>query len=591
MCGINGFNFEDKKLIHEMNKTINHRGPDFQDYSTEKGISLGHVRLSILDLSNAGNQPMKYKHLSIVFNGEIYNFKELREELKNEGYKFISDCDTEVILKAYDFWKEECLNKFNGMWAFCIFNSKTNEFFLSRDRFGKKPLYYYLENNKFIFSSEIKSILKANISKTINKEALNEIFTYRFTFQDKTIFEKIKNFQPGTWMLFDLNKNQIKESKKYYKLSVKKQEKISFKIAKEQTLKLLDDSVKKRMVSDVPVACLLSGGLDSSLITAIAKRYNKELNTYSIGFDTTNELSYAKIVANALNTKHHEIIINKDNILNYLEEMIYHMDEPIGADPGFLPIYVLSKEVAKDYKVVLTGDGADELFTGYDRYKLLHYGNKLKKLPIPKTNNEILKRLNSMKKKTPFEAFIQITRVFEKDELEKLGIKESYPQITWNKKDILTNAQIFDIENLLPKDFFMKADKMSSAFGLEQRTPFMDYRLVEFGLSLPIKYRLWGWDEKHILKQIGKDLLPKEITKRRKHGFNVPIDYWFDNVLKEKLKELLNKRKHELYKKEYVFKLLEELRNAKGGFKARNIIAQKLWTLLVFEMWYERFGE
>ncbi len=589
MCGINGFNFENKKLIHLMNETIKHRGPDFQDFKIEYGVSLGHVRLSILDLSSAGNQPMKYNHLSIVFNGEIYNFKEIREELIKIGYDFTTHCDTEVILKAYDCWKEKCLSKFNGMWAFCIFNSKTNELFLSRDRFGKKPLYYSKIKDKFFFSSEIKSLLKTDIPQEIDKNALEEIFTFRFAFGQKTIFKNIKNVLPGHYIFVDSKTGVIKKSSKYYELKLKKTSYKSLKEAKIKISNLIDNSVKLRMVSDVPVACLLSGGLDSSLITYYAKKYNKDLNTYSIGFDTTNELLYAKIVSKSLDTKHHEIKVSKDNILNYLDDMIYHMDEPIGADPGFLPIFVLSKEVAKDYKVVLTGDGADEIFTGYDRYKLLYYGNKINKFPIPNSENEIIRRLKSMKSKNSFESFAEIVRVFGKEELYKLGLKENYPKEQWDNNNILNSAQIFDIKTLLPKDFFMKADKMSSAFGLEQRTPFMDYRIVEEGLSLPQNYRLKIWNEKYILKQIAKEILPKEISKRRKHGFNVPIDYWFENVLADKLRMLLDTRKHNLYNKEYVLELLVKIKESKSSFKARNVIAQKLWTILVFEMWYKRF--
>ncbi len=588
MCGINGFNFENEKLISLMNKTIKHRGPDDDGVYCNKEISLGHLRLSIQDLSKAGHQPMFYKHLNIVFNGEIYNFKDIKKILEKKGYKFKSKTDTEVILASYLEWGVNCVEKFNGMWAFAIYDSKNEKLFLSRDRFGKKPLYYYLKKGKFVFSSEIKSILKSGVKKEIDKQALKEFFTYRFTFDERTMINGINNFRPGHNMVFDLKTKEVLLYEKYYELKVFKNPKISFEDAKKETKRLIDSSVKKRMVSDVPVACFLSGGVDSSIVTYYAKKYNKDLNTFSIGFDTTNELSYAKIVADALKTNHREFMINNDNVLDYIEDMVYHMDEPIGADPGFLPIFVLSKEVFKYNRVVLSGDGADEVFSGYDRYKLLYYGKVLKKFPIPSLNNEIVGRLRAMKGKSDYESFIEITRVFEKEELEKLGLEESYESQEWSG-NILDDAQVFDIENLLPKDFFMKADKMSSAFGLEQRTPFMDYRLVEFGLSLPLKYRLRGWNEKYILKSIASDILPKEISKRRKHGFNVPIDYWFEGVLGDELKKLLKDNKHGLYKSKYVLELLNDLKGAKGGFKARNVVAQKLWSVLVFEIWYKKY--
>lgn len=593
MCGINGFNFEDKKLIDLMNKTIKHRGPDDEGIYSRKGVSLGHLRLSIQDLSEKGHQPMIRKGMSITYNGEIYNFQELKTELKKLGHKFDSNSDTEVILASYLEWGESCVKKFNGMWAFCIFDQIKNEFFLSRDRFGKKPLYYHLKDNKFIFSSEMKVLLRAGVKFEIDKVALNEYFTYRFTYDERCMIKDVKNFKPGHSMIFDLNTNKIKSYVRYYDIKRNKN-KLSYKEVKTKLKNLLDDSVRLRMVSDVPVASFLSGGIDSSLVTYFAKKYNSDLNTFSIGFDTVNELPHAKIVSEYLGTKHHEFIIDKDNVLSYLDDMVYHMDEPIGADPGFLPMYVLSKEVSKKYKVVLSGDGADEIFTGYDRYKLFYYGEYLKHFVIKHFDHSILKRLTLMRGKSTFRSFMEVTRVFDDEEMNLLGLKPEFDEKTWNSinvKDTLIKSQIFDIKTLLPKDLFMKADKMSSAFGLEQRVPFMDDKIVEFGLGLKLKHRLFGWNEKKVLKDIASEVLPKEISKRRKHGFNVPIDYWFTNSLADKLRELLFKSKHELYDKEYVLKLLLTLEDAKGGFKARNVIAQKLWTVLIFEMWYERFSK
>lgn len=609
MCGINGFNFSDEKLVKYMNKTINHRGPDDDGTYFDKFVSFGHVRLSIQDLSLAGHNPMFYskkygassdKHnkksligsrVCIVFNGEIYNFKELKLKLQKKGYCFTTLTDTEVILASYLEWGKNCVNNFVGMWAFCIYDMDKEELFLSRDRFGEKPLYYYLKDNKFIFSSEIKGLLVTGIDKNIDKNSLNQFFTYRFCFGEKTMLENIFNFLPGHNMIFDFKKGEIKTYEKYYDISINRDFNLSFDKAKEELFLKLESSVKSQMIADVPVATFLSGGIDSSIITYFAKKYNPNLNTFSVGFDTTNELSYAKLVSNFLKTNHREFIINKDNALDYLDEMIYHMDEPIGADPGFLPIFVLSKEVSKYNRVVLSGDGADEIFTGYDRYKLYHYGKHLRHFSFLKSN-EILKRLNSMRNKDEFDSFIEITRVFEKDELLKLNLKNNVEKDFWpklNNISSLTKAQIFDIKTLLPKDFFMKSDKMSSSFGLEQRVPFMDYKIVEFGLSLPLKYKLNLFNEKYILKAIAKDILPKEISNRRKHGFNVPIDYWFENTLKDKLKILLKNSNHNLYKKEYIYELLTTLNENKSSFKSRNIIAQKLWTVLVFEMWYEKY--
>jgi len=587
MCGINGFNFKDTVLIKSMNEKIKYRGPDSSGNLSFDDVTLGQVRLSIIDLSSNANQPMSYFHqghkLHITFNGEIYNYKELKQELEKKNYFFKTTSDTEVILASYLEWGKECVLKFKGMWAFCIYDQTNEELFLSKDRFGKKPLYYYKNLNKFYFSSEMKTLIPFLSKKEIDKTALEQIFTYRFTFDERTILKGVKNFLPGHNMIFDLKKKKISFYKQYYSLKIKPSE-ITFEKAKSKLKTLLQESVGLRMVSDVPVASLLSGGLDSSIVTLLAKKLNPNLHTFSIGFDTTNELPYAKLVADRLGTEHHEIQIDKDSMLKYIEDMIYHMDEPIG-DPGFLPIFVLSKEVSKFNKVVLSGDGADEIFTGYDRYKLLNY-SWLSKFVFFKSKNPLLKILYNMKGKSYSESFLEITRIFDKEELEKLNLNERLPSI---KAENLAEIQKFDVENLLFKDFFMKADKMSSAFGLEQRTPFIDYEILEFGFSLPLEFKLKLWNEKRILKEAFKTELPNQIYKRRKHGFNVPIDYWFENVLKDKLIKLLNKNKHGLYNQDYALELLKDLKNCKSNFKLRNVIAQKLWMILVFEMWYERF--
>ncbi len=591
MCGIVGINWEDSKLIDKLRDIISYRGPDDKGSFTDKNVSLGHRRLSIIDLSNKGKQPMQaLNRYTIIFNGEIYNYKEVKKELELNNYKFKTSSDTEVILLAYDKWGKDCLKRFNGMFAFCIHDKKTNQLFLARDRFGIKPLYYYQNKDKFAFASEIKVIMPLIEKKEIDKEGLTQFFNLRYTIGSTTLIKGVQKFMPGFYMIFNLSKNTTLEYKKYYSLSKQDIENKPLSYYKKKLKGLMDSSVKRRMVADVPVACLLSGGLDSSIITYLAKKYNSKLNTFSIGFDTTNELPFAKIVAKRFKTNHHEFKINKDNVLDYLDDMAYHMDQPIG-DPGFLPIFVLSEEVKKHNKVVLSGDGGDEVFCGYDRYKMLKYGLKLRHLCFFDFGNDILKRLKKMRGRSPSDAFFETVRLFDDEELKKLDIKQAKVSYMWNDsyKDQATNAQEFDIKTLLPNDFFMKADKMSSAFGLEQRVPFLDHELVEFSFSLPSKLKLKGWDEKYLLKQAFKEDLPKEITQRRKHGFDVPIDYWFKNVLGDRLKSLLKKSKHDLYNKDYIYELLKEIKSKGSNYKMNFILAQKLWSILMFEMWYDRF--
>ncbi len=590
MCGIIGFNWKDRKLLKKQLDLIKYRGPDDSGHFTDSKISLGHNRLSIIDLSKKGKQPMTYLNYTITFNGEIYNFKEIKEELKKHNYKFKTNSDTEVIIYAYDKWKEKCLNKFNGMFAFCIYDKKNKELFLARDRFGIKPLYYINKNNKFAFSSEIKALLAFLNKKEIDKTGLKQFFNFRFTLNNKTIVKDIEKFLPGHYMIYCLKSKSIKEYEKYYELKKQKIKNRSFNFYKKILRELMDKAVKRRMVADVPVACLLSGGIDSSIITLLAKKYNNNLNTFSIGFETTNELPFAKLVSKKINTNHYEFKINKDNILNYLDQMVFHMDEPIG-DPGFLPIFVLSKQIKKYNKVVLSGDGGDEVFCGYDRYKMFQYGKTLRNFMFTDFKNDILRRIKNMKGKNDFNAFFEIIRLFDDKELKKLNIKKYNAENFWKNKykQALLNAQEFDINTLLPNDFFMKADKMSSAFGLEQRVPFLDHELVEFAFSIPVKYKLKLWNEKYILKESYKKDLPEKIAKRRKHGFDVPIDYWFQNVLSTKLKNLLGKNNHNLYNKKYIYKLLNDIKKKRTNAKLNFILAQKLWSILMFEIWYEKF--
>ncbi|MEE9525446.1 MAG: asparagine synthase (glutamine-hydrolyzing) [Candidatus Woesearchaeota archaeon] len=586
MCGIIGFDWKDEELLKKARDKISYRGPDDKGDYFDSNISLGHRRLSIIDLDKRSKQPMELMDRYVItYNGEIYNYKEIKKELSE--YDFKTTSDTEVIVYAYDKWGKGCLNMFNGMFAFCIYDKKKKELFLARDRFGIKPLYY-IDNGKFAFCSEIKGLLEFLDKKEVNEIGLKQFFNFRFTLGETTLVKGIKKFLPGHYVLYDLNGKKINEYKKYYELKKQEIENKNFDYYKNKLKELMDKSVERRMVADVPVACLLSGGVDSSIITKLAKKYNDKLNTFSIGFDTTNELPFAKKVAEYLNTNHHEFKIDKSNVLDYLDDVVYHMDEPIG-DPGFLPIFVLSKEVSKHNKVVLSGDGGDEVFCGYDRYKMFYYGRFLRNFAFFDFNNDILKRLKKMKGKNDYGAFFETIRLFDDEELGKLGVEGYEFSDGWDAKfkDKLMNAQYFDIQTLLPNDFFMKADKMSSAFGLEQRVPFLDHELVEFAFTIPLKYRLKLWNEKYVLRKAFEKDLPKEIVERKKHGFDVPIDYWFKNVLGEKLKGLLDESDHGLYKKDYVYMLLDDIKKKGGNYKFNFILAQKLWSILMFEMWYQ----
>ncbi|MHA1250934.1 MAG: asparagine synthase (glutamine-hydrolyzing) [Candidatus Helarchaeota archaeon] len=591
MCGIVGFNYSDKNLIKKLIKKISHRGPDDYGFIVDDEISLGHARLSIIDLSEKGKQPIRNEDGSIwiVFNGEIYNYKLLREILQYKGHNFYTNTDTEVIIHTYEEYGLESLKYFNGQFVFCIYDQNKKKLIITRDRFGIKPLYYIHYNNIFIFSSEIKAILSCNIKKEINKTALKEYFTFRYTLSPNTLFKNILKLNPGNYLEYNLKTNELL-IKNYYKIKIDSSMSQFNKPLTKYLFNLIYNSVKLRMIADVPVGSFLSGGIDSSIITGMASRFNEELNTYSVGFENSSELKYAKIVSDYFNTNHNELIIYDDDVLVNISKMIYHMEEPIG-DPGFFPTFLISKLASKYNKVVLAGEGGDEIFGGYDKYKIMLYGKYFSPI-IPKFNykNEIIKRVSNISKFNDKKGYINIIQVFNQGELKEMAIESHLSVNFWlNKGDLYQKMQYFDIHTLMPEDFFMKADKMSSAFGLEERVPYMDHRLVEFAINLPLKLKLNIWNEKFILKKTFSNFLPKEIIKRRKRGYNVPIDHWFKNILHDRLISLLETNKHNYYNKKYVYKLLNQIKRTRDNYKRNFYLAQKLWTIYVFEEWYKGF--
>lgn len=663
MCGIFATTILNKSLIKLALDSIRKRGPDSEQTQTTHGVCLGHSRLSILDLSSGANQPLTYKHCIIVFNGEIYNFAQIRKQLIDLGYSFRTTGDTEVICAAYLEWGTECLEKFNGMFAFCLHDTKKELLFVARDRFGVKPLYYSVTENNFVCASQFETVAYFCPKKTLSRNALIQYFHLRYTCKKTTMFEEISRLEPGHFFVYQLKKKKIIQYVQWYNLlnrlhkaqltSLAQNEKIpTYAQAKKKVKHLLEQAVALRMVSDVPVASFLSGGLDSSLLCALAKKHNSALHTFSIGFETTNELPFAKTVADSLHTRHFAYETNHEKLKESIRNLITHIDEPI-ASPGFLPILYLSEQVAQHNKVVLSGDGADEIFCGYDRYKLLHYSQFLPQIPsLIATTHEIAQVFHAVKEeKKHSEKYFVASGLFTKKELLKLGMKyHAFEQFfSWpNMSTTFVNkCMILDVMSLMPYDFFMKADKMSSAYGLEQREPYMDYQLVEYVLSLPISYRLRFGKEKRILKDIAKQYIPQSITNRKKSGFNVPIDLWFKNELGTELERLLDKRDKEndrlktcekailservktcetkreiskniiqkdttkknlikknktqkdmnyqslssqipLYQTTYIRHLLEKLRKKGTNYKENFIIAQKLWAIYILEKWLER---
>ncbi|TFG24474.1 MAG: asparagine synthase (glutamine-hydrolyzing) [Promethearchaeota archaeon] len=591
MCGICGFNWNDKNLVGKMIHTLKHRGPDDSGNYLDNEVSLGHTRLAIIDLSAKGKQPIHNEDNSIwiIFNGEIYNYQEIKKRLLKMNHNFYTNTDTEVIIHAYEQFGTECLNQFNGQFAFCIYDSNKKSLFLARDRFGIKPLYYFFKNNSFIFASEIKSILQYDFKKSINKKALREYLTFRFTIAPNSIFNNVYKLYPSSYLIYDLDKNSLKINK-YYTQEIQSSYKYDINTLTSTIYKLINDSVRLRMIADVPVCSFLSGGIDSSIITYMATKYNPNINTYSVGFENFSELKFAKIVSDYFKTNHHELIIKKEDVLGNIEKMIYHMDEPIG-DAAFFPTLLISELVSRDYKVVLAGEGSDEIFGGYDKYKLLNYGKKISWfLPKVRFQNDILQRIGKFSKLDDYQGYIEVIRAFTDEELKLL--KLSFIQMKQFQKRGLNRfqkMQFIDLNTSLCEDFFMKADKMSSAFGLEERVPFMDHRLVSFALNLPTKLKLRFWNEKFILKQTFSNILPKVIIKRRKTGYNTPMDLWLKTVIKDRFLEIFHQNRHNLYKKDYIIDLYNRLLKTGSNYKQNFYLAQKLWSIYVFEEWFNQY--
>ncbi len=647
MCGIVGFNWEDKSLLRRMADTITYRGPDDSAFFTDSGISLGMRRLSIIDLKK-DLYPLtnETKDVFLVFNGEIYNFKKLRSNLKQKGHKFKTDSDGEVMIHLYEEYGINFLNHLNGMFAICIYDAKKKEFLIARDRVGIKPLYYYFSKGNFVFASEIKSILSLNsIKREVNLKALNHYLALRYNPLEETMFKGIKKLLPGHYISFDL-KDKTMSVMEYWNYSLKqtKKAKKSKKYYEKEILALLKDSIKKRLISDVPLGVFLSGGIDSSAIVALMSEIKQEMKketgdnspikTYSVGFEKgekVNETKYAKQVSELFGTEHKEFILSPD-IIKLLPKIVEHTDEPM-ADPALIPLYLLAEEAKKTSTVVLTGDGGDELFAGYDHHRFLKAVSKADKVPLFRKFGPVITKMIPLSlwnkfhkyssdlgkdayrrgsmvikamKHNKAKAYYDLMGVFDDEQRKELLRKDYYQPIDYkeiNEKffqgkkegkknkssDYLNQVLSFDTKTLLAEQFLMKTDRMTMAQSIEARVPFLDHRLVELAFQIPSKYKLKGLsDTKHILKKSleKQKKLPKNILYRKKQGFHMPIENWLNNELKSVVDKYLNITKihrQGIINAEYVKKIRQDYD------KGKLFYANQIWTLLTFQIWYEKF--
>ncbi|MBU2637995.1 MAG: asparagine synthase (glutamine-hydrolyzing) [Nanoarchaeota archaeon] len=559
MCGIAGFSWNDKALLKRMCDAIVHRGPDQFGYYEDKGISLGHRRLSIIDLSDKAKQPMFNEDCSIalVYNGEIYNFKTLRDSLEKKGHRFKSETDSEVIIHAYEEFGEDCVQMFNGMFAFALWDNNKKKLFMARDRAGIKPLYYWFDGTRLMFASEIKAIIKnEEVIKAIDKSSLYHFLGRKVVFGNKTFFEGINKLLPGHTLMF--HKGAI-EIKPYYSFEFKQS---SDKYDFEETF---GNVIKDMLVADVPIGVFLSGGLDSSLVTAFMAKHQAKVSTFTVGFGLeTDEFSYAKQVAEKFSTDHHELNISFSDMTKVLDKVIWHMDEPI-ADPAILPTYIMSSFARKKATVCLIGEGADELFAGYSKYRLTKYLPKHLYFSVADVVFS-----NSKKK-----------RLLNKACFEKAP--ESYLKPYFKIKNSLCSAMAFDFREIMPNFQLMKVDKMTMANSLEARVPFLDNRIIRLGEEIKNKYKLHGKMGKWLLRETAKKALPPAFSTDKKRSFYTPLRDWFNSELIDTAySELICS---ELFNQDFVDKIFKQQKESIRRYK----YSTQLWMLYVIEKWHKRF--
>ncbi len=571
MCGINGFNWKDKALVKEMNNCLKHRGPDSSGCYADANISLGHTRLAVIDLSGRASQPMHYNGKCIVYNGEIYNFWEIRSELEKKGHKFISRSDTEVILHAYDQWGAQCVRRFNGMWSFCIYDGE--KLFLSRDRFGQKPLFYYFDGSSFIFSSELKSILRHEVNREFNRDAVDLYFNLGFIPSPYSIYKNMHKLEPAHSLVFDLKTKKL-DKHRYYSLASRKADIAS----------LIEDSCKKRLVADVPVGLFLSGGLDSATILAVTGLEK----TFSIAFEGDyDESANIRLISGKYPSSNTMQCFTLDDADIGL--YTYHFDEPY-ASAGAFPAFQLSRLARKKATVVLSGDGGDEVFGGYLHY--MHAARVEFAKSFPALIRKLIYRLLP-KRRIPFlwdlREIVRLSLLPRSRYLAEKDAGLAYLSPAFRKwadeklrsalktSDNLTEAMIkYDIlYGTLADNFLAKVDRTSMAFSLEVRCPFLDHRLVESETEVPGIFVT-----KPDMKKIYGQILPKKILKTRKKGFTSPFA---DKIQKYDLKQGL----HRLYKDKVISDgWYSYYANLKGNDKLSDNYRMRLF---LFWRWYLRW--
>lgn len=602
MCGFVGFcddSKNKKKIIRDMADIIKHRGPDSDGYYVDNNIALGFRRLSIIDLDK-GSQPIfnEDKDKVIVFNGEIYNYKEIREELKSKGHKFSTNTDTEVILHGYEEYKEDILNKLRGMFAFVIYDIKEKSLFGARDFYGIKPFYYYYDNENFLFGSEIKSFLGSpNFKKELNKDMLSQYLTFQCSIGEDTFFKNTYKLLPGHYFIY---KDKELEIKKYYEVKLEPNDDKSLEEWVSGIREVIDNSVLAHKVSDVEVGSFLSSGVDSSLIAKLSS-VDK---TFTVGYDNKkySEIDYAKEFSDKINVSNVSKKISKEEYFKEFSNVQYYMDEPL-ADASAVMLYFLSKTASKHVKVCLSGEGADEIFGGYNIYHEPYSVSWYNKIPYfirkcigilvyPFRNYTGFNFLYRRSKKIE-DRYIGNAFIFEPNDAKKI-VNFNYGNKTYkdftkpyydkvSDLDVVTKMQYIDFNFWLIYDILLKADKMSMANSLEVRVPYLDREVIEYASKLPSKYKIVGNETKYAFRKVAKEELADKVADKKKLGFPVPIREWLkeDDVYQE-VKNIFLESEY-FFKPKKIIKLLDD---HKAGKRDNS---RKIWTIYTFLVWYQEY--
>lgn len=615
MCGIAGFIDKEynrasaEQLINQMCQVIRHRGPDDMGVWVHDGVALGMRRLSIIDIAG-GHQPIfnEDHRILTVFNGEIYNYCELRQTLWERGHHFYTQSDTEVLVHAYEEFGDNCVNFLHGMFAFALWDSKRQRLLAARDRFGKKPLNYYWDGERLIFGSEIKSILEAGIPREINPIALDDYLAYRYVPTPNTLFKYISKLPAAHILVYQDEQVRVQP---YWELSFLPTCKDDLVTAIEHSRALIKDAVQMRLVSEVPLGAFLSGGIDSSIIVGLmSQMMSQPVKTFSVGFEEEDysELLYARQVAQHFSTDHHEFLIRPD-LVSVLPQLVWAYDEPFG-DDSMLPTYYVSKLAREHVSVVLTGDGGDEIFAGYKHYQSEYAINR-----IPSFIRSLLgcgsmllpegirgkKRFDNLRR-DPITRWIRSTALFQDQPRSSIYNREYLAHVCdYNPYQRLTNQflaaaqlglditacqQYLDIHTFLPDDILVKVDKASMFNSIETRTPMLDQSLAEYVCSLPSTLRMQNGTLKFLLKQVAADILPTSILMRPKQGFSTPIKHWLRGNLMSYARDLLTSPKVEqrgIFDPQFMRNLLQTPLTVTAADRQ----SKAIWALLCLELWFQ----